>query len=203
MKPNFPAQDETVADLIFHLARRAASAGPQTDLTPAQWAALRYFARANRLSRTPSAFASFHATTRGTASQTVKSLVDMGHLSRQACGEDGRSVHFQLTETGEALLAHDPLSALARALGHLSDTQRNSLVQALQTAIVEVAAARQVPAFGSCGTCSHLTPANDVDMPAPEPVCACTGQALEPQDFERLCIRFDATAVAETPDDPQ
>ena len=42
------------------------------ELSPAQWMALRFFSRANSFSRTPSAFAEFQATTRGTASQAIK-----------------------------------------------------------------------------------------------------------------------------------
>src|SRR5262245_30587961 len=53
------------------------------DLSPAQWMALRYFARANTFSRTPSAFAEFQATTRGTASQAIKALEAGGYLVRQ------------------------------------------------------------------------------------------------------------------------
>src|SRR6516225_3490683 len=37
--------------------------GYDGELSPAQWMALRYFARANPFSRTPSAFAAFQATT--------------------------------------------------------------------------------------------------------------------------------------------
>jgi len=63
-----------IAELILHLGRIAARESLVEGLTPGQWAVVRYFARANRFSRTPSAFAAFHGTTRGTASQTIKSL---------------------------------------------------------------------------------------------------------------------------------
>ncbi|HKN41440.1 MAG TPA: hypothetical protein VJV87_00945, partial [Sphingomicrobium sp.] len=39
------------------------------------WMALRFFSRANSFSRTPSAFAEFQATTRGTATQAIKALL--------------------------------------------------------------------------------------------------------------------------------
>src|SRR6516165_1271169 len=57
--------------------------GYDGELSPAQWMALRYFARANTFSRTPSAFAEFQATTRGTASQAIKALEAGGYLVRQ------------------------------------------------------------------------------------------------------------------------
>ena len=71
-----------VAELILHLGRIASGDGLVGGLTPVQWTGLRYFARANRFSRTPSAFAAFHGTTRGTASQTVKGLVADGYLKQ-------------------------------------------------------------------------------------------------------------------------
>ena len=62
-----PPSASHVAEQIVHLARLVHGGASDQCLTPAQWTALRYFARANRFSRTPSAFSEFHATTRGTA----------------------------------------------------------------------------------------------------------------------------------------
>jgi DNA-binding MarR family transcriptional regulator len=76
--------------------------------------ALRFFARANWFSRTPSAFAEFQATTRGTATQTIKALEAGGYLVRQRLESDGRSVSLQLTDKGREALARDPFEVLAR-----------------------------------------------------------------------------------------
>src|SRR5690554_3721867 len=116
------------AEIIVHLARLAQSGGGSQRLTPAQWTALRFFARANRLSRTPSAFSAFHATTRGTASQTVKSLVAAGLLERHRNEEDGRSIRFELTPAGLEALTEDPLQGLARALDRLAPEARDGFV---------------------------------------------------------------------------
>jgi len=69
-----------IAELVLHLGRMASREALVEGLTAAQWAVLRYFARANRFSRPPSAFAAFHGTTRGTASQTIKSLESLDYL---------------------------------------------------------------------------------------------------------------------------
>jgi len=87
-----------VAELVVQLGRIAHGYGYTEGLTPAQWSALRYLSRANRFSRTVSAFAEFHATTRGTASQTVKCLVARGYLSRTRSPRDGRSARLQVTD---------------------------------------------------------------------------------------------------------
>ena len=104
-----------IADLVLHLGRMASGDGLAEGLTAAQWAALRYFARANRFSRTPSAFAAFHGTTRGTASQTIKSLETQGYLTRTRSEADGRSARLDLIDKASAILAHDPFEALVRA----------------------------------------------------------------------------------------
>jgi DNA-binding MarR family transcriptional regulator len=62
------------AELLLMVGRLVQFEGYDGGLSPAQWMALRFFARANSFSRTPSAFAEFQATTRGTASQAIKAL---------------------------------------------------------------------------------------------------------------------------------
>src|SRR5262249_61110276 len=68
------------AEFLLLVGRLVQAEGYDGELSPAQWMALRYFARSNRFSRTPSAFAEFQATTRGTASQAIKTLETGGYL---------------------------------------------------------------------------------------------------------------------------
>ena len=62
------------AELLLQVGRLVQAEGYDGELSPAQWMALRFFARANPFSRTPSEFAEFQATTRGTATQAIKAL---------------------------------------------------------------------------------------------------------------------------------
>jgi DNA-binding MarR family transcriptional regulator len=176
---------DLAAETIVHLARVAQSGGGAHRLTAAQWTALRFFARANRLSRTPSAFSEFHATTRGTASQTVKSLVALGLLERHRNEDDGRSVRFDLTPSGRAALAEDPLQALSAALGRLGDAERARLVGTLQGVASNLAASRDSPMFGTCNDCAHCEPAQDT--PA---YCRCAAASLAAVEMDALCIQF-------------
>src|SRR4030081_863672 len=86
------------AELLLLVGRLVQTEGYDGELSPAQWMALRFFARANSFSRTPSAFAEFQATTRGTASQAIKSLEAGGYLIRQRSEADGRSGRLRLTK---------------------------------------------------------------------------------------------------------
>src|SRR5437870_11470571 len=71
------------AELLLQVGRLVQAEGYDGELSPAQWMALRFFARANSFSRTPSPFAAFQATPRGTATQTIKALEAAGSLVRQ------------------------------------------------------------------------------------------------------------------------
>ena len=116
-----------IAEMLVYIGRVARLGDAGSDLTAAQWTALRFIARANHVSRTPSAFASFHATTRGTASQTIKSLVLRGYLVKTTADNDNRSVRLELTDNGRKAMRNDPLHALTEAVNRLEDRLRDAL----------------------------------------------------------------------------
>lgn len=184
MNPSDAAKAGLLAEQIVHLTRLAQGPG-DTGLTPAQWTALRYFARANRFSRTPSAFSDFHATTRGTASQTVKSLIAMGYLSKSANQADGRSALIEVTEAGRAKLAEDPLADLEACLAALPDDSRAALARALSALVAALARRRAAPIFGPCDSCAHC----DTTEPGPA-YCRCTQSLLDESEMGALCADF-------------
>ncbi len=179
-----PAAD-LAAELLIHVARLA-QAGGDHRLTSAQWTALRFFARANRLSRTPSAFSAFHATTRGTASQTVKSLVALGLLERHRNEEDGRSIRFELTAEGRETLVRDPLRTLSTEIGRLPEPRRTALLAALKSLTGALALGQEMPLFGTCADCAHCDGAQET-APA---FCRCAEATLLASDMDALCIEF-------------
>ena len=183
---------EEIAEFLVHLGRAARGEDAGAALTPAQWTALRFFARANRASRTPSAFASFHATTRGTASQTVKSLEGKGYLTRRRSDHDRRSVRFELTDDGLAMLHRDPLRHLSESIARLDSEARASLGRVLPTLAVDLSAARGASAFGTCGDCRHFS------ARAVGGHCACVSAELSPDEIGQLCANF-AAGREETP----
>lgn len=179
-----------VAELLAHVGRRAAVVGGvDSGLTPVQWSALRYFSRANRFSRTPSAFASFRATTRGTASATINELVRTGYLERQRSDEDGRSVHLVPTDAGERLLERDPLQSMERVIGQLGPDQQRSLAAAVPAIVGRMAEADGGPAFGTCHDCCHLARAEASD--ACSYYCNREAGYLSKAELDGLCVHFD------------
>lgn len=177
---------EEIAELLVYLGRAARGGDAGSDLTAAQWTALRFFARANDVSRTPSAFASFHATTRGTASQTIKSLTSKGYLARCEAADDGRSVRYDLTVIGLTIMQDDPLRDLSDAIDRLDIRLKSALRQALPALVGELAKGRGTVAFGTCGDCRHFSSGGAVSY------CVCVAAELDPADLGRLCINFAA-----------
>ena len=184
MDNNVTSTDE-IAELLVYLGRAARGGDGASDMTAAQWTALRFFARANDVSRTPSAFASFHATTRGTASQTIKSLLVKGYLERHESADDRRSVRFDLTDAGLAAMRDDPLRALSEAIDRLDAGLKSALRRALPVLAGELADIRDTVAFGTCGDCRHYS-GGTISY------CACVAAELAPADLGRLCINFAA-----------
>lgn len=178
---------DEIAELMIHIGRSARGEDAGAALTAAQWTGLRFFARANSASRTPSAFASFQATTRGTASQTVKSLETKGLLARRRSEHDGRSVVFEITEDGRAMLCEDPLRQLMAALDRLPAAACETLSLSLAQVAADLAALRGCRAFGTCDGCSHYA----ADGGSKGGYCACVAADLAPEEIGRLCANFD------------
>lgn len=184
-----------VSELLAHLGRRATTAGGAgSELTPVQWSALRYFSRANRFSRTPSAFARFRATTRGTASATIAGLVRGGYLERRRCGDDGRSVQLAPTPAGEQLLQRDPLQAMERAIAQLGDEEKRSLAAVVPVIVGHMAEADGGPAFGTCHDCRHL--ARAAGTRACPYYCTRESAELDGGELDGLCVHFEPAGNA-------
>ncbi|MGM0586681.1 MAG: MarR family winged helix-turn-helix transcriptional regulator [Pseudomonadota bacterium] len=177
------------AELIVHLSRVGQADEGEDALTPAQWTALRYFARANGMSRTPSAFADFHATTRGTASQTLKSLVAGGYLQSRRDARDGRVVYYEVTEAGRERLRRDPLRRLAGAIEALPAARREAVTAATRQLAAGLAGRRARGPFGTCSDCAHLAPCGQAEGEAWR--CNCLGMALLGEELDRLCVDFE------------
>lgn len=177
---------DEIAELLVYIGRAARAGDTGSALTAAQWTALRFFARANDVSRTPSAFASFHATTRGTASQTIKSLLTKGFLARSEAAGDRRSVRYDLTAAGMQVMRGDPLRDLSDAIDRLDAGLRSTLRQALPALVGELSDIRDTVAFGTCGDCRHFSDDGASSY------CVCVAAELDPADLGRLCINFAA-----------
>jgi len=157
--------------------------------------ALRFFARANSFSRTPSAFAEFQATTRGTASQAIKALEAGGYLVRQRSKADGRSVSLRLTNKGKKAIARDPFEVLVRAVGSLEVEEQTAMHDALHHVLTTVAASGAHRRFGVCQDCAYLsggTCCSSTSATGSTLKCLLFSVPIEPEEADRLCVHFSA-----------
>ena len=179
------------AELVLRHSRAAISEGFVEALTSAQWMALRYFSRANRFSRTVSAFAEFHATTRGTASQTVKGLIKQRCLARIPSDTDGRSARVDLTDKAKALLTRDPFEVVVDAAETLPPRLRGQLVRVLERMLNHVARQRGRPSFGICASCAHLRSDEYCRGHPTSYLCGLLNAPLSPEETGQICISFE------------
>src|SRR6266487_5978240 len=181
------------AELLLQVGRLVQAESYDGELSPAQWMALRFFARANPFSRTPSAFAEFQATTRGTATQAIKALEAGGYLVRQRSKADGRSISLRLTTKGNKALAHDPFEVLVRAVDLLDAKERTVVRLALHQVLTTVAASGTHRRFGVCQDCAHLGGEMCCNLTSASPSalkCLLFGVPIEPADAGLLCVHF-------------
>lgn len=87
---------------------------------PAQWAALRFFARAPEERCTVNGLAKAQGTNPGTASRTIAALTRKGLLAVRRRDSDHRYKVITVTEEGTALLNADPLLRVEDGLAALS-----------------------------------------------------------------------------------
>lgn len=190
-----PISERAVAELIEQLGRCAYGEAFTEGLNPAQWTALRYFGRANRFSRMVSAFALYHGTTRGTASQTVKALVGKGYLRRRPVETDHRAFRLELTAKARKFLAQDPFGDLVSASGVLSTERRTTVVEGLQAILGCLVESRGGPLFGVCPSCAHLR-GDGCCLESSNPYeCGLFGEPLSEEELAEICVNYQPAAL--------
>ncbi len=194
MRDRRQVPERAIAQLLEQLSRCTWGDAFVQGLNPAQYTALRYFGRANRFSRTVGAFARYHGTTRGTASQTVKALVEKGYVRRRPDKRDQRSFRLDLTAKGRRSLVKDPFHALASAAGALPAERRSSVANSLQLMLDRVLSERGRPLFGVCTACTHLR-GEDCCLNSTAPYeCGLLEEPLTEEELAEICVNYEPLA---------
>ena len=188
---NTVAESRRFTDLIDRVSRVVQRVQYAGGLNPAQWEALRYIARANRYSRSPSAVAEYLGTTKGTASQTLKALVHKGCIVRKAGSGDGRAVELLLSETGMAMLENDPLDRIGNAVLEISD-QFSGMNAAFGQLLRRLQEGSGIREFGLCGECRHLCRECAQGEANGPHLCGVTGEALNREEVGQICVYFES-----------
>ncbi|MGE0845026.1 MAG: MarR family winged helix-turn-helix transcriptional regulator [Flavobacteriaceae bacterium] len=174
-----------IADAVDRLSRLLRARAQVSGLNPAQWAALRYLARANALSRTPGAVTGYLGATKGTVSQTLLSLARKGLISRRRDPADARTVRLEVTEEGARLVRRDPLQDVEAAAAALGG-EAAVLAGLLAALTGELAELGDDARFGSCASCANARP------DGPSLYCVRFDADIAPGDRDLLCAGYMA-----------
>ncbi len=187
-----PFDKDSVAALMDRLSRAVQRAQYAGGLNPAQWEALRYIARANRYSRSPTAVAEYLGATKGTVSQTLKALEHKGCILRRPSQGDRRSVELEVTHAGRKALLRDPLVDIGAAVeangGQLAGIA--GMLRGLLRGLQRGAGLRE---FGQCGQCTQLCRDCATAGDGGPHLCGLTGDALSNDEIVLLCVNYEAS----------
>lgn len=156
-------------------------------LNPAQWGALRFISRAKPATCKPSALADYLGNTKGTISQTLKSLEIKGLIRRVAGTKDRRVVRLELTEAGRVVLARDPLWHLEAAAAEMPD-EITTATRVLARYVKKLQGECGLKPFGVCNECGHFS--GDFHGQEGVPRCGLTGEPIAVQEVEQICVSF-------------
>jgi DNA-binding MarR family transcriptional regulator len=177
------------ASVVDRLARAVHCLQYAEGLNPAQWVTLRYLGCANRYSRTPTGLAEFLATTKGTASQTLKSLEKKGYIRRAQHETDRRKCLLELTDEGQAVLARDPLRRVQAAAAGC-EAEVDGAVAILGRLVRQIQEGCGMREFGVCLQCGHRRSGSSCQKAPTENVCGLTGEAIGQPDVKKICVNF-------------
>jgi DNA-binding MarR family transcriptional regulator len=178
---------ETV-ELLVQAARMADTTRLSCDLRPAEWMALRYFARANDYSRRASALADFEANSRAAVSHIIGRLEQGGYVTRRQSQKDRRSFSLEVTAKGQAALQQDPIDNLVQAVRALPDQDRDALHDALREVLTGLATSGTRRQFDVCRDCEYLT--GDAIGSDRHFWCDLFHVAIEAESTKLLCAHF-------------
>lgn len=173
------------AILLERLGRVLHNDAHREGLKPTQWEALRYLARANRFSRSPSAVTAYLGMTKGTVSQTLAALERKGLVKKVTVPKDRRNVRIELTRKGKALLKKDPLADLEAAARKLTGKRAAQLGEGLHDLLLEALQQRGGRPFGACKTCRYFQ--RDAEDGKPHR-CGLLEEPLSNPDSELVCV---------------
>jgi DNA-binding MarR family transcriptional regulator len=176
-----------IASDMERLTRLIRASEHRDGLNPAQWEALRYLTRANRFSNSPGALALYLGATKGTVSQTLKSLEAKGLVTKTPRGGKRGSLSLELTSKATEALIADPWTRFSADATQLRGKIRRRLAKGLTELLTTELARKGVPRFGACRDCRYFREDGQDDAPS----CMFFDETLKGADIGRICVAFE------------
>ncbi len=181
-------QANRLYELLQRLGRLIRQAEYETGLNPAQWEALCYLARCNKVSNTPSALTAYMGTTKGTISQTLNALERKALIYKQKQSQDPRKVSLHLTKTGRTFIKeHQSKENYSKPLALYTKQQQALIEDAIETILKAQLTKRQGATFGMCKSCAHFCPNHDRTNQNTPHFCQLLNVPLSDKDKEEIC----------------
>jgi DNA-binding MarR family transcriptional regulator len=170
-------------NLIERISNLLRAESRNLDLQPIQFQILQYLHRANRYSNTASALADFLNITKGTISQSIKSLINKNYIKQIADAKDSRLLHLQLTTKGTKHIQKrsEKISALIK--NALSCELEAASVVSLRLLLKEIQLSNNNQIFGVCKTCRFFIR----NKQSQKHQCGLTKEILLEHESELLC----------------
>lgn len=176
---------------LERLARLVRAREHEGGLNPAQWEALRYLARANRFSDSPTSLTQYLGATKGTVSQTLKALERKGYVGKTTREGARKSVRLTLTPKGLDALTRDPWSEVAAQVDQLGSKTRRRMERGIRELLQQTRRKSGLRSFGTCLSCRFFREGGrDREELGPH-LCMLFEQPLSQDDTARICGEHD------------
>ncbi|MBL4906598.1 MAG: MarR family transcriptional regulator [Sneathiella sp.] len=181
---------EQLSLTLDQLIRAAREIQYSEDLVPAQWEALRYLARANKYSLTPSMVANFLGTTKGTASQTLRSLESKGYVKRVQSTLDKRVTIVTPTPAGLEKLETDPLGTVLKLVDGEGREEKEILLKSLERLLTLMKTQNNGCHFGYCPQCRNFQKSKSKFGNENVGFCRLANEELKETEISKICAKF-------------
>jgi DNA-binding MarR family transcriptional regulator len=178
-------QAQQIAALTERLGRLLGRDAHNQGLLPVHWEVLRYLQRANRFSRNSAALTAFLGLTKGTVSQTIKTLEANGLVRKQVDAGDRRRIRLALSAKGVKFLRKDPLLEMVGAIEQLPTVARGNLAEALELLLRNRLEAQRRQPFGQCLDCCYFASEHPEGGPH---YCDLLKEKLNNVDARAICV---------------
>lgn len=162
-------------------------AGIDYDLHPIQLNALYFLNRCNRYSDTHQGVSEYFGLTKGTVSQTLKSLESKGLVQKKRDKDDGRVFHLKVTREGKKIIEKFlPTQTGEKALKKLPDKTRRQVLESLHLLLQSMQETNEMRPFGICRACRFNQKLGEGRF-----LCGLTQEGLSHSDTELLCREYE------------
>ncbi|MCC6806560.1 MAG: winged helix-turn-helix transcriptional regulator [Deltaproteobacteria bacterium] len=175
------------ADLIERLTLlvRSDARHHEQGLAPVQYATLAYLARSNRYSNTLTALTAYLGATKGTVSETLRSLLERDLIDKAMDEGDKRVTRLSLTEAGRILSRSFERRGWQSVVAALPKATQRRLAAELRGLLLALQQRNGGRSFGVCATCQHFRRETDGFR------CGLTEERLSKADSLKICYEHE------------